>query len=73
MQTHGNLVEIFWQAWPSFSIRRVCLWTHDKDGDTSEFMKGATRGVGRGMDRRKFKGNYLRLMSGLCLEDRTNW
>ena len=27
------------------------------------------QGVARGMDGGKFKGNYLRLMPGLCLED----
>ena len=32
-------------------------------------MKGATRGL-RGMNGGKFKGNYMRLMPGLCLDVR---
>ena len=49
--------------------KRECLWTYDKDGVTSEFMKGVTRGLWDGW----IEGNYLRLMPGLCLEDRRNW
>ena len=36
-----------------------CLWTHDKDGITREFMKDATRGLREGWMER----NYLRLNS----------
>ena len=50
-----------------------CLWTHDKDGITREFMKDATRGLQEEWIEGNLKGNYLRLMPGLCLEDRTNW
>ena len=46
-----------------------CLWTHHKDGITRKVIKGATRGLREGW----MKGNYLRLMPGLSLEDRTNW
>ena len=41
----------------------------DKDDVTREFTKGATRGLQEGW----MEGNYLRLMPGLSLEDRTNW
>ena len=66
--------------WNIFTVTAVsqskeneCMWTHDTDGVTSEFLKGATRGL-RGMDGGKFqKGNYWRLIPGLCLEDRMNW
>jgi hypothetical protein len=52
----------------SFSIIR----TYEKYGITREFLKGATRGFKRGRDGEKFKRSYLRLIPGLCLEDRTN-
>ena len=57
---HGRLYQ---------SKESKCLWTHDKAGVTREFMKGATRGLQEGWK----EGNYLRLMPGLSLEDRTNW
>ena len=38
----------------SQSEENECMWTHDKDGVTREFLKGATRGL-RGMDGGKFK------------------
>ena len=50
----------------SQSKKRKCLWTHDKNGITREFMKGATRGLREGLT----EGNYLRLLPGLSLEDR---
>ena len=49
----------------SQSEESKCLWTHDKDGVTREFTKGATRGLREGW----MEGNYLRLMPGLSLED----
>ena len=36
---HGHLPQ---------SKESKCLWTHDKDGVTGEFMKGATRGLREG-------------------------
>ena len=36
--------------------KRECLWTHNKDGVTREFMEGATRGL----QERWMEGNYLR-------------
>ena len=42
----------------SQSEESKCLWTHDKDGVTREFMKGATRGLREEW----MEGNYLRLM-----------
>ena len=35
-----------------------------------EFLKGATRGLREEWLEGNLKGDYLRLMSGLCLEDR---
>ena len=58
-----------WHGSLSQSKESKCLWTHDKDGITREFMKGATRGLREGW----MEGNYLRLMPGMSLEDRTNW
>ena len=58
-----------WHGRLSQSKESKCLWTHDKDSITREFMKGATRGLREGWK----EGNYLRLMPGLSLEDRTNW
>ena len=45
MQTHGNLIKIFRQARPSFSITREQMFVNTQDGVTREFMKGATRGL----------------------------
>ena len=53
---------------PYQSEESNCLQTHDRDGVTREFMKGGTRGLREGW----MEGNYLRLMPGLSLEDRTN-
>ena len=56
-----------------------CTWTHDKDGITWEFLKGATRvareegGRGKEGTEGKLNRNYLRLIPGMCLEDRMNW
>jgi hypothetical protein len=38
-----------------------------------EFLKGATRGLREEWMEGNLKGDYLRLMPGLCLEDRMNW
>ena len=38
-----------------------------------DFLKGATRGLREESMEGNLKGDYLRLMPGLCLEDRTNW
>ena len=37
-----------WQGRLSQSKESKCLWTHDKDGVTREFTKGATRGLQEG-------------------------
>ena len=37
-----------------------------------EFLKGATRGLRKEWIEGNLKGDYLRLMPGLCLEDRMN-
>ena len=44
-----------------------------KDGVTRELMKGATSGLQDEWMEGNLKGNYMRLMPGLSLEDRTNW
>ena len=38
-----------------------------------EFLKGATRGLREEWKEGNLKGDYLKLMPGLCLEDRMNW
>ena len=64
---HRNCIEIFRQARPSLSIKRENISEHTTKMASLEFMKGATRGL-----REKWmEGNYLRLMPGLSLEDRT--
>ena len=45
----------------SQSEESECMWTHDKEGTRKEGMKG------------NLKGNYMRLIPGLCLENRMNW
>jgi len=57
----------------SQSEENESMWTHNKDGVTREFLKGATRGLWEEWKEGNLKGNYLRLILGLCLEDRTNW
>ena len=47
--------------------------THDKGGITRKFLKGATRGLQEERKEGNLKGNYQRLLPGLCLEDRMNW
>ena len=38
-KAHGNYIEIFRQARQSLSIKKSkCLWTHNKDGVTREFL-----------------------------------
>ena len=50
----------------SQSEESECMWTHDKGGITRVFERWK---VFEGY----LKGNYLRLIPGLCLEDRINW
>ena len=38
-----------------------------------EFLKGATKGLREEWMEGNLKGDYLRLIPGLCLEDRMNW
>jgi len=38
-----------------------------------EFLKGATKGLREEWKEGNLKEDYLRLIPGLCLEDRTNW
>ena len=62
----------------SQSEESKCMRTHSKDGITREFLKSATRGLrewnvrGEEGTEGKLNNNYLRLIPGLCLEDRTN-
>ena len=57
----------------SQSEESECKWTHGKDGITREFLKGATRGLREEWMEANLKGDYLKLMPGLCLEGRMNW
>ena len=75
---HGNLIEKF--IWSQMFFRlgeNKCIWTC-KDGALWEFLKSTTRelqdrkgGGVEGMEE-KINGNYLMLIPGLCLEDKTN-
>ena len=56
----------------SQSEESECMWAHNKDGITRVFER-CHQGVTRGMDWGKFKGDYLKLIPALCLEDGTNW
>ena len=56
----------------SQSEESKCMWAHDRDGVSLEFLKGATRGLQEEWMGGNLKGDYLRLMPGLCLEDRMN-
>jgi hypothetical protein len=73
MQTHGNLKYFDGHRRLSQSEESEYMWTHDKDGVTREFLEGATRGLQEKWMEGNLKGNYLRLIPGLCLEDRTHW
>ena len=48
------------------------MWKHDKDGVTREFLKGAPSGLREEWMKGNLKGNYLRLIPGLYLEDGRN-
>ena len=61
----------------SQSKESKCMWTHSKDGVTRVFERchqGVVREEGGGEEgmQGKLNGNYLRLIQGLCLEDRMN-
>jgi hypothetical protein len=46
----------------SQSEESECMWTHDKNGITREFLKGATRGLREEGMERNVKGNYLKFL-----------
>ena len=59
------------------SDENKCVLTHSKDGATLHFRVRATRRRNRkkrGVDwmEGKLKGNFLRVILGLCLEERMN-
>ena len=56
-----------------FNQKRANECEHMKNMVSLEFLKGATRGLREEWMEGNLKGDYLRLIPGLCLEDRTNW
>ena len=51
--------------------KNVC--EHTTKMASLEFLKGVTRGFREEWMEGNLKGDHLRLMPGLCLEDRMNW
>ena len=53
--------------------KRANVPEHTTKMASLEFLKGATRRLWEEWMEGNIKGDYLRLMPGLCLEDRMNW
>ena len=72
--THGNLTDRFdTHEGLSQSQENKCMWTPCRGGNMWLLSKSHQERSGKkGEVEEKLNGNYLRLIPGLCLEDRMN-
>jgi hypothetical protein len=72
--THTETKSKYFDGHGSLSqSERANVCEHTTRMASLEFLKSATRGLREEWMEGNLKGDYLKLMSGLCLEDKMNW